>query len=152
MQANPNDKPFVEPRLNIPALIQVTLRLAQILAEEVDLLDEMRIEEIAPLQDEKQRLTAMLEAQKKVLTRKPELLEQMSEEEHEEFVQVTEIFNQVLAQNHRKLRVARDVNEAIVGAIREGINEQNLKGVYSGRGVTQSTSSTPMSVSLNNLV
>ncbi len=153
MQAyeTPVSMPFVEPNFSAHGLIQVTLRLAQILAQEVDLLDAMQVKEIAALQEEKLQLLGMLEAQKKVLQRKPELLDHLEEDERTELRQVVKLFEDIMQENHRRLRVARDVNEAIVGAIREAITEQHVRGLYSGRGMTQ-TSNAPISVTLNNMV
>ena len=141
----------VDTAIDIEAVGNLTMRLAQLLAEEVDLLENMKVKDIAPLQEEKLRLVHALERQRAILDHHPELMNGMTEEQREYLAQIIGIFDQVLRENHRRLRVARDVNLAIVGAIQDAIQEHSNRGVYSVRG-TAMHDTTPVSLSLNNIV
>jgi hypothetical protein len=141
----------IELNIDVEALGNLTLRLAQLMAEEVDILDQMRVSDLVPLQEEKLMLTAALEQQKRVLDMRPDLVERMSDEERAYLSEVVGVFENVLEQNHRRLRIARDVNLSMVQAVQQALLEHSSRGTYSVRGVTEKTGDT-VSVTLNNVV
>lgn len=120
--------------INIPDIISLTARLAQILAQEADLLQEMRIKDVAPLQKEKTMLANALEIYKKLIDKDPGMLRAATEEEREDLVTVTQIFDAVLQENYRRLLTAREVNLKVVEAITEAVGESNKNPVYDETG------------------
>lgn len=144
------DEP-IELVLDFEAVGNLTLRLAQLLAEEVDLLDSMKVQDIARLHEEKLALVHALEKQHRLIQQRPDMLIGMEPEDRERLEQVTAIFQHVLAENHRRLTIAREVNMAVVEAIKDTMHEHASRGIYSMRGRPQMSGET-LSVSLNNLV
>ena len=130
-------------------IITMTARLAQVLANEADLLQEMKMKEISELQDEKMKLTTALEKQKQVVRGQPEILASVTQEERQELGRVVELFNVVLNENHRKLQTARAVNQRVVQAITETVREKSGNPIYTMSGITQAHRNTGISVTLN---
>ena len=141
-----------EAALDVDAISHLTLRLAQVLAEEVDMLEHMRVSDLARLQEEKLSLVRSLETQKQLFALNPRMLGDMDDEQRDYLAQVIGIFEQVLKENHRRLRVARDVNRAMVEAIKETMQDHATRGIYSMRGLAEINNSAPLSITLNNVV
>jgi len=133
-------------------MIAITARLAQILAEEVDCLDEMRVRDIEGLQDEKRRLTRTLEAMKREIDRRPEIRETFAAEDLDDFAEISEIFNEVLQENHRKLLIAKEVNARVVQAISDVVKEEMQRQSYNQRGTQGINRDAPPSLSLNKTI
>lgn len=133
-------------------MIAITARLAQILAEEVDCLDEMRIRDIEELQDEKRRLSRTLEVMKREVDRRPEIKQTFSADEVATFNDVSEIFNEVLQENHRKLLVAKEINFRVVQAISDVVKEEMVRHGYNQLGTTAQSRDGAPSISLNKTI
>lgn len=127
---------YNEDELQVADLIALTARLAQVLAQEADLLEAMQVGKIADLQDEKQALVGALDSVKKQLAKRPHLLRQMGAEEREDLAQVVGVFHAVLEENYRRLSMARAVNQKIVEAITEVIQENTRNEVYDRKGTS----------------
>lgn len=136
-------------QFNITDVITLTARLAQVMAEEVDLLREMKVSKIEALQKEKLFLTGALEAYRKLLDRQPELRQQLTAQQRFDLQEVTRVFNDVLKQNHERLLVAKEVNHRVVQAIRSCVSEQNGQSIYNHRGYSAVPGSQSLSVTLN---
>ncbi len=134
---------------NIADVITLTARLAQVLAEEVDLLREMKVSKIEALQKEKLFLTGALEAYRKLLDRHPEIRQSMTAQEKTDLREVSQVFAGVLKQNHERLLMAKEVNHRIVQAIRSCVSEQNGHRIYNHRGYNSVPGSQSLSVTLN---
>lgn len=145
-------KPQPVPDLRIHDVITLTARLAQLLAEEVDCLEQMKIKEIEKLQHEKIFITNALEAQKKLLARHPHLRETIPAQDNEDLKRVIDVFNNILAQNHRKLLLAKEVNHKIVSAIKEVVRDHTTSKTYGGDGMTHYAPFETLSITLNNKV
>jgi len=139
-------------KLDVRAIITVTARLAQLLAEEVDLLAEMKVAKVKDLQNEKLFLTNALEAQKKLIAKKPEVMETIPSQDRHDLEEVVEIFNNVLEENHRKLMVAKEINQRIVQAVTSVVKDQSKSKVYDGKGVNGVAPYESLSVTLNQTV
>lgn len=150
MQGDGKSRPKTPVKL--PDMIAITARLAQILAEEVDCLDEMRIRDIEALQDEKRRLTRTLEAMKREVERRPEIRETFEPEDIETFHEVSVIFDEVLQENHRKLLVAKEINFRVVEAISDVVKEEMVRHGYNQQGTTAPQRGRTPSVSLNKTI
>lgn len=142
-------KPPARPELDARATITVTARLAQLMAEEVDLLSEMKISSIEALQKEKLFLIAALDAQRRLISQKPELVDTIPSQDKRDLQEVVEVFNNVLEENHRKLLLAREVNQRIVQAITSVVKDSTRRAGYDGTGMAGSAPFETLSVTLN---
>ena len=143
-----------KPRISValPDMIAIVARLAQLLAEEVDCLDEMRISDIETLQEEKRRLSRTLEMMKREVERFPEMKNSFAEEDIAVFNEVSEIFDEVLQENHRKLLVAKEVNFCMVQAISDVVKEEMVRHGYNQRGTKGAMRGAAPSISLNKTI
>ena len=133
-------------------LVTLTARLAQILAEEVDLLSEMRISKIEALQEEKIFLTNALEAYRKMLDKQPNLVETIPSQDKKDLQEVFDVFSNILEENHRKLRMAKEVNHKIVQAITAVVKETAVSQSYSDGGLRGAAPFETLSVTLNQTI
>lgn len=133
-------------------VITVTARLAQLLAEEVDLLNEMKVSKIETLQHEKIFLTNALDAQRKFIEQNPYIKEQISAQEKRDMAKISEVFQNVLAENHKKLLLAKEVNFQVVRAIRDVVKENTQSRTYNGSGYTGAAAFSTLSVTLNKMI
>ncbi len=138
-------------RVDVESVITLTARLAQVLAEEADLLAEMRVREIEGLQKEKLQLLEALEAQKRFIDRNPEVLAYVSDEDCLELAQIIEIFQTVMKENHRRLLIAREVNKKVVEAIAEVMADAAKNGMYDKKGMPERVDGS-LSMSLNQTI
>lgn len=139
-------------RVNVDDIISVTVRLAQILAEEADLLEAMKVSQIAELQNEKRLLCNALEAMKKQVMKEPGLMDEMNESERENLREVITVFNSILDENYARLNMARAVNHKIVQAITEVAQEHSKNDVYDRKGAANGSTISSVSVTLNQKV
>lgn len=140
------------PQLKVQDIITLTARLAQLLAEEVDLLAAQKISKIEDLQKEKLFITSALEAHRKLIGKYPHLLETIPAQEKRDLQEVVNVFNNILEENHRKLKMARDVNHQIVQAITHVVKEHARSRFYDGKGVSGSAAYETLSVTLNKTI
>ncbi len=133
-------------------VITITARLAQLLAEEVDLLGDMKVKKIEALQNEKNFLTNALEAQKKLIDRHPHLMETIPSTDRKDLAEIASVFEDILAENHRKLLLAKEVNHKIVQAITDVVKETTQSRTYNGGGFTGAASFNTLSVTLNQTI
>ncbi len=135
--------------INVNDVITLTARLAQLLAEEVDCLNAMQVKKIEALQEEKLFLIAALEAHKKQLDKHPQLGDSIPSRDKDDLRAVVEVFQDVLAENHHKLMLAREVNRKIVQTITEVVKETSRSRVYDGSGVASIMGKDALSITLN---
>lgn len=136
-------------RVKVGDVIALTARLAQILAEEADHLESMKISKVADLQHEKIMLTNALDVIKKQVAKHPQLLAEMDEQDREDLTQVITVFHQILEENYKRLNMARAVNQRIVEAITDVVRDQSLKDSYDHKGQSQKPVTQSLSVTLN---
>ncbi len=141
----------VTQELNVPNILAMTARLAQVMAQEADLLAAMKISEIEPLQKEKNTLARALEAQLKKLRQYPELRDAINDDEQEDLRELIGVFNEIRDENMRRLLSAKEVNQKVVEAITEVVNEQNRKPTYTEDGAND-TLFDSLSVTLNKTI
>jgi hypothetical protein len=138
--------------LKIQDVITLTARLAQLLAEEVDLLGEMKVPQIEALQREKLFLVGALEAQRKLIDRNPQIMETIPSQDKKDLQEVVEVFNDILEENHRKLLMAKEINHKIVQAITDVVKQSTRSKVYDGKGTTAQAPYETLSVTLNKTI
>jgi hypothetical protein len=135
--------------INVQDIISLTAKLAKLLAEEVDLLSDMKVEKIESLQQEKLFLVGALSAQRKKIEQNPQALETIPSQDKRDLEEVVEVFNTILEENHRKLLMAKDVNNRIVQAITAVVKQKAQKRTYNGKGVTGMNPYESASITLN---
>lgn len=133
-------------------VVMLTARLAQLLAEEVDLLGDMKLKRIEELQSEKIFLTNALEAQRKMIERHPHVMETIPSRDKKDLEDVAEVFQNILVENHRKLLLAKEVNHKIVQAITEVVKETTQSRTYNGSGYTGAAAFNTLSVTLDKTI
>ncbi|MGE0754467.1 MAG: hypothetical protein AB7L92_04840 [Alphaproteobacteria bacterium] len=141
-----------EAQLRVQDVVTLTARLAQILAEEVDLLSSMKVSKIADLQKEKLFLISALEAQKKLLGKHPHLKDTIPSQDKQDLEEVMRVFNDIMEENHHKLQVARKVNEKIVQAITDVVRESTRSAAYGVNGKNGAAPYESLSVTLNQTI
>ena len=139
-------------KIKIQDVITLTARLAQLLAEEVDLLGDMKVNKIEALQQEKLFLVNALDAQRKLVAKHPHLLETIPSQDKQDLQEVVDVFNDILAENHRKLLIAKEVNHKIVQAITAVVKQTTASRTYDGKGATGYAPYETLSVTLNKKV
>jgi len=127
--------PPAEPTVKVKDVITLTARLAQLLAEEVDLLSEMKVAKIEALQQEKLFLVSALDAQRRLIDKHPHLVETIPSQDKKDLQEVVSVFNDILEENHRKLLLAKQVNHKIVEAITHVVKENTANKSYDGKGM-----------------
>jgi flagellar biosynthesis/type III secretory pathway chaperone len=130
-------------------IINLTARLAQILAEEVDLLAAMKVGDIKKLQQEKLFIINALDMQRKLIEKHPHLLGTLSFKDKRELEDVIKVFNKILNENHSKLLVAKEINHKVVQAITAVVTKNTRRMAYNGKGATGSAPFEILSVTLN---
>lgn len=133
-------------------VVTVAARLAQVLAEEVDLLNEMKISKIEALQQEKIFLTNALEAQRRLIDQHPYLRETIPSQDKSDMEEIAVVFQNILEENHRKLLVAKEVNVKVVEAIRDVVRETTQSRTYNGNGYAGIAAFNTLSVTLNKTI
>jgi hypothetical protein len=93
-----------------------------------------------------------LEAQKKLLARHPHLRETIPAQDNEDLKRVVEVFNNILAENHRKLLLAKEVNHKIVSAIKEVVRDHTTSKTYGDDGMTHYAPFETLSITLDDKV
>lgn len=139
-------------RINARDIITVSARLAQVMAEEVDLLKAGKVKQIEGLLEEKLFLVDALETYKKVLKRHPELSETIPSHDKKDLEAMIDIFNHVLEENHQRLQMAREVNHQMVKAIREVVTEHAETPYYGENGMRSIAPFERLSVTLNQTI
>lgn len=134
---------------NVNDIIALTARLAQVLAEEADFLESMNIQKVGELQKEKLLLTSALEREKKLIMKNPNALRDVSAEDKQDLLSVMEIFNAILAENYRRMLVAREVNSRVVDAIGQVVNEATANSVYDKKARPDHVAREQLSVTLD---
>lgn len=133
-------------------VITLTARLAQLLAEEVDMLGDMKIKKIEALQQEKIFLTNALEAQRKLIERHPYMLGSIPSRDKADLESVAAVFQDILEENHRKLLMAKEINHKVVRAITDVVKESTQSRTYNGNGYSGAAAFNTLSVTLNKTI
>jgi hypothetical protein len=135
---------------DVSDLLETTIRLIEVLENEIDLLRDMRPAEMQALQHDKIVLAAAYESQLKRLRDREVGAADLNPAMRAELKQVTDVFQDVLADNERALRAARLATDGVLQSIVEAANRQDKNAGYRpsgrqpGRGGRQ-----PRSVAIN---
>lgn len=140
------------PNFKMQDVITLTARLAQLLAEEVDLLGDMKVKRIEALQQEKIFLTNALDAQRKLIERHPYMMDTIPSRDKKDLEEVAAVFENILEENHRKLLMAKEINHKVVQAITDVVKETTQSRTYNGSGYTGMAAFNTLSVTLNKTI
>lgn len=135
--------------MNVNELLQATVRLSDIMIEETAMLDERRYNDIAKLNDEKLKLTGLLETYQHALASNPGFLKDADPAMREELLVHTDDLAFNVEETFRKVSVARAVNQRIMQAIRDAISDQHSPGVYGRNGASATRDEVALSMNLN---
>ncbi len=135
--------------LYIPDVITLTARLAQILSEESELLEEMMVDGLSELQREKNLLIDALTAVRHQITTHPDLLAECDEEDLQNLQDVVAVFNEILEENYQQLLMARKANIRLVNTMSQVVNREYNNDIYDEKGKADKPVVNPLSVSLN---
>ena len=116
-------------------VLSATTQLKDIFIRETESLRTMKVKELGLLQQEKERLTKLLESYQAILKKNPNAFGEMDEEAREAFEVEMQEFTEVVDENYRRVAVARAVNQRIVQAILDVVTEQQHAGTYTKQGV-----------------
>ena len=145
-----SNSPIAAPQaIDVAGIASLTARLAQVLAEEADLLAAMKVKQIDALQKEKLFLINALETQRKMIDRHPHLLEAIPSRDKDDLQGIAEVFKDILAENHRRLSVAREMNRKVVETITQVVKESSMSSVYGDRGNPGALGTSALSVTYN---
>lgn len=139
-------------KVDVKNVITLTARLAQLLAEEVDMLESMKISKIEALQQEKLFLINALEVQRKLLDKHPYAVETIPSQDRKDLQEVVDIFDTILEENHRKLLLAKEVNHRVVQAVTEVVKESTRSKSYDDSGINGAAPFETLSVTLDKRV
>lgn len=134
---------------SVDELMDVTEQLADLLDEESEYLRTMQLQRLAPLHEEKIRLTQMMEQYQQLLATKPEIVQQASPEARERFAALAAEFTEIVKENFRLNAVARTVNQRVVQAISDAMFETQRPSTYNRQGNTSMSGGLAMSLNLN---
>ncbi len=140
------------PNFKMQDVITLTARLAQLLAEEVDLLGDMKVKKIEALQQEKIFLTNALDAQRKLIERHPYMMDTIPSRDKKDLEEVAAVFENILEENHRKLLMAKEINHKVVQAITDVVKETTQSRTYNGNGFAGMAAFNTLSVTLNKTI
>jgi seryl-tRNA synthetase len=141
------------PVLDVETLIHLTTRLAHIMVQEIECLKQMRIKDLANIQAEKGKLINQLEGMRHEMDNHPEWIKELDEETREQLRELNTMFQQILKENMRYLKVAYQVNQDVIGAVRDALLQSSHSvGVYNQRGKDQRPMNQALSMTLNESV
>ena len=106
-----DDKAMVE------AIIEVASRLIVVLEREIDFLKAMKLQSLAALQDDKNKLVAAYEEQVRTLSESPDVLKRIAPALQDEFAEIAERFEAALTENRRALAAANEAQNRFMRAV-----------------------------------
>ena len=135
--------------MNIHELMDATLRLSDVLAEETDLIRARRYSEITKLHDEKLRLSGLLETYQSVLATKPDFIRNADEKTREELLYLTDDLAVSVRENFHAVAVAKAVNGRVLQAMMDVMSEHQRPSTYGASGQSLQSANLALSMNLN---
>ncbi len=148
---NTRDK---ETPITIEALITVTNALAALLAEESQMIGDMKMGAVGELQERKLKLSSLLERYTRHFHKYPEMLMAASYQEKADLRAANDILKKEINVNYEKLLVGRAVNKAIVTCVTGVLSKKASNDLYNASGTMYkgTRNHMPLSVTLNKVV
>ena len=139
----------VSDEIPVQDIIDVALRLTDLMADEAEYFRSMNLAEIGALQEEKSQLLIWLEAQQKMLAVHPDPAALIDEDERAALEEVMAEFTAVAKDNFHQASIARDVNQKVVEAVTTAIRNQEVVNTYTAHGGNRNNNDVPISYKLN---
>ncbi len=125
-------------------LLAITSRLIACMEREIELLRSMQPQELRQLQEDKTALADAYRAFVLALKEPDEAAESVNDVLREELAEATERFQASLSDNLRALRAMRDVNERVMRAVVQALEEPRVQVTgYNQRGAVKRGRRTP---------
>jgi len=148
-QARPLPNAAILQSMSVDELMDTTLRLSDILAQESVMMDTMQLKDLPRLNEEKMKLTAVLEVYQQVMASDPSFVKKADEKTREQLVLLTDDLAFNVEENFRKVSVARAVNSRVMQAIMDVMSEQHRPGTYGRKGQASQNHDFTLSMNLN---
>jgi hypothetical protein len=130
-------------------VIDVTQRLTALLEREIELLKNLRPQDIRDLQQDKTTLAVTYERQIRELRAKPALLGTADSKLKERLRQTTMRFQMILAENERAIRAVKTVSERLMRAVVAAVADRKSGSpAYTRAGIVTGGAATAKAVSL----
>jgi ABC-type transporter Mla subunit MlaD len=129
--------------------VDITQRLTALLEREVELLKNLKPQDIRALQRDKSELAATYERLIRALREKAPLLAEADAKLKDRLRQATQRFQLALAENERSIRAVKTVSERLMRAVVAAVAERKSgTPAYSRAGLASGGAATAKSVSL----
>jgi hypothetical protein len=119
----PNNQEVSE--LNSDDMISVTQRLTQILKEEISLIKEMNLLELHKFNEEKRKLSSLMDQYKTILKNNPMIVKSMDKATFGQMRKALDEFETMLEEDGKQLIKVQKVHSIIMNAIKKAVEEQN---------------------------
>lgn len=128
-------------------LLAITSRLIACMEREIELLRTLQPKELRRLQEDKTALADAYRAFVLALKEPDEAADSVNDVLREELAEATERFQATLADNLRALRAMRDVNERVMRAVVQALEEPRIQVTgYNQRGALKRGRRSPLTV------
>jgi hypothetical protein len=135
--------------LNVDDMIRITTELNALLSTENDLLRRMHIRDLGPIQAEKQKLGAKLEAFQRHLASDANALKAINEESREKMLILADDLAIKAEDNLQRTVIAQQVNQRVLKTIIDSITERDRLHVYGEHGKDTAGTGPTVSINLN---
>ena len=110
---------------NVQRLLQVTLRLTELVESENECLDERRPQELTESQTEKERLAELYQAELEMVRENPRILAAADPEQVARLKAAVGRFNATLDEHRRRLLAAKTVSERILKTVSDEVSRKD---------------------------
>jgi flagellar biosynthesis/type III secretory pathway chaperone len=124
-------------------LIDIITRLGEVLQQEMDLLRQMKVREIEPLQEIKDRLTDAYQARLNEIQKNIAAYQTLPPAARERLKRTNQKFREIVTNNMLAVSASRTANSSIVEMISEAVlaQQQQVRGYGADGGVRKSRKS-----------
>lgn len=140
-------------KLDTEELMVVIKRLISLLQTEIELIKVMKFTEVRKLQDEKIKLTSVVEDYKDFIHHNPDILAGIPPRVLEDMKRVNAEFEQLIAEDGKQLLKARKIHALTMEAIRKVLEDRRRremtynKGGFFGEGKKHHVETQPFQIS-----
>ena len=148
-QTRPLPNAAILQSMSVDELMDTTRRLSDILAEESEMIANMQLKELPRLNEEKLKLTAVLEIYQQVMANDPSFIKKADEKKREQMILFADDLAISVEENFRKVSVAKAVNSRVMQAIMDVMSEKHRPASYGRNGLASQNQGLALSVNLN---
>ena len=148
-QTRPLPNAAILQTMSVDELMETTRRLSDILAEESDMIATMQLKDLPRLNEEKLKLTAVLEIYQQVMAADPSFIKKADDKKREQMILFADDLAMNVEENFRKVSVAKAVNSRVMQAIMDVMSEKHRPASYGRNGLASQNHGLALSVNLN---